>query len=79
MKYPLKLGKVSEISHNDVPHLLVADPDSVEAGVEDVRPAESVGSQQSRHLPLRVAELGGEVGHEGRVVEEGGGEVEEGV
>ena len=38
-----------------------------------------MGSQQSRHLPLRVAELGGEVGHQLGVVEEGGGEVEEGV
>ena len=57
--------------------LLVVDPDSVEAEVEDVRLAESVSPHQGRHLPLSEAKLRGEVRHEAVVVEEAGGEVEE--
>ena len=73
----LKLS--SDFISNDHLYRLVVDPDSVEAGVEDVRPSESVSPHQGRHLPLRVVELRGKEGHQLVIVEEAGGIVEESV
>ena len=41
--------------------------------------ADGVGAHHGRHLPLREAELGVEVVHQAGLVEEDGGEVQEGV
>ena len=55
VKVLLKLS--SDFISNDHLYRLVVDPDSVEAGVEDVRPSESVCPHQGRHLPLREIEI----------------------
>ena len=55
----------------------VADPDTIEAGVEDVGSPEGVGPHQGRDLPLGVAELLVEEVHQVVVVEKSGWIVEQ--